>query len=94
MSPLQPGVSLLIKKFSGPIVPVGVAGPFAAWPRSHKLPSPSPLFLPPTPGTLSVAIGKPRSSESLSALPREVMLKVLDADIRAAAMKAEEIRRR
>jgi len=37
LAPLKPGVSLLIRKARCPIVPVGIAGAFAAWPRTRKL---------------------------------------------------------
>ena len=41
---LRPGVALLLDRVAVPIVPVGVAGPFDAWPRFRPFPSPSPLF--------------------------------------------------
>jgi 1-acyl-sn-glycerol-3-phosphate acyltransferase len=59
VQPLKPGVSLLIKRVTCPIVPVGIAGCFAAWSRFMKWPRPSPLFLPPGPSTIAVSVGDP-----------------------------------
>ena len=42
VQPLKPGVALLIKRVTCPIVPVGIAGCFAAWSRFMKLPRMSP----------------------------------------------------
>src|SRR5262245_7087558 len=44
LQPLQPGISLLIKRTHAPVVPVGLAGAFHAWPRWRPPPIPSPLF--------------------------------------------------
>jgi 1-acyl-sn-glycerol-3-phosphate acyltransferase len=59
VQPLKPGVSLLVKKLQCPIVPVGIAGAFAAWGRSTPVPRPAPLFLAPEPSTISVSVGEP-----------------------------------
>jgi len=45
MVPLKPGVHLLIKRTQAPIVPVGIAGAYGAWPRWRSLPTPAPIFL-------------------------------------------------
>lgn len=58
VQPLKPGVALLIKRVACPIVPVGIAGCYAAWNRFLKWPRPSPLFLPPGPSTIAVTVGK------------------------------------
>lgn len=94
MGPLQPGVSLLIKRVAAPIVPVGIAGTFASWRRGTLVPMPSPVFMPPTPRTVAVVFGKPRPAATVADLPREDMLHVLDADIRACVQHAEELRRK
>ena len=59
VQPLKPGVSLLIKRVKCPIVPVGVAGTYAAFSRHMKVPRLAPAFLPPGPATVAVAVGKP-----------------------------------
>ena len=53
---LRPGIHLLIKKTSAPILPVGIAGAYHAWPIWRKYPIPSPLFLPPTERTIAVSV--------------------------------------
>ena len=40
---LKPGISLLVKRVTCPIVPAAVAGVFDAWPRSRPWPTPGPL---------------------------------------------------
>lgn len=94
MHDLKPGISLLLKRVRCPIVPVGVAGMYAAWPRHQKLPCPSPLFLAPTPRTLAVAFGKPRDPATLDGLSRDEMLAVLRDDIAEMIKEAEAIRRK
>jgi len=55
---LKPGIHLVIKRVPVPIVPVGIAGFNAAWPRHSPLPSFAPLFLPPTARTMAISVGK------------------------------------
>lgn len=43
INPFRPGIGLLAKKASVPIVPAAIAGAFEAWPRTRKLPR---LFTP------------------------------------------------
>src|SRR5262245_47164414 len=57
MLPLKPGIMLLIKRVQTPIIPVGIAGAFDAYPRSKVLPTPAPLFLPPSRRTVAASIG-------------------------------------
>src|SRR6185436_3601001 len=52
MLPLKPGIHLLIKRTQAPIVPVGIAGAFDAWPRGRRFPMPAPLFWPAGKGTI------------------------------------------
>jgi 1-acyl-sn-glycerol-3-phosphate acyltransferase len=94
LQPLMPGVSLLIKRARCPIVPVGIAGAYQAYPRGAKFPMPSPLFLPPTDRAIAVSIGRPRDAKSIADLPRDEMLKVLTADIAAQLAEAEKLRRK
>ncbi len=94
MLPLAPGISLLIKRVRCPIVPIGIAGAFEAWDRHTKLPLPAPLFMSPSERSMAVAIGPPRAASTVADLPREEMLKVLEADIAAQLAIAERIRRK
>jgi 1-acyl-sn-glycerol-3-phosphate acyltransferase len=94
MQALRPGIALLMKRVRAPIVPVGVAGTYDAWPRWRRLPIPSPLFLAPTQRRVAVVYGPPRDPASLEGLSREKMLAVLHDDIAAAREQAEALRRK
>jgi 1-acyl-sn-glycerol-3-phosphate acyltransferase len=94
LQPLKAGIALLFKRTSTPVIPVGIAGAFAAWPRTRRFPIPSPIFLAPTDRSLAVAIGRPRDSQELLRLPREEMLNVLTNDIAREVKRAEAIRRK
>lgn len=94
VQPLKAGVSLLIRRVKCPIVPVGVAGTFAAWSRFMKRPMFSPPFLPPGPSTIGVSVGEPIDPARYESMGRDEML----ADLRAALVReraaAERIRRK
>lgn len=94
MHPLKAGVHLLIKRTGVPIVPVGIAGAYDAWPIWRKYPIPAPLGLPAGKGTISVSLGKPFPSQPIAAMPREEALRVLYDKIHAEVVKAEALRRR
>lgn len=94
MLPLKPGIHLLIKRTQAPIIPVGIAGAFAAWPRSRPLPTLAPLALPPVPGTISVSLGAALDSRRYGELPREQALQELFDKIHAEQVRAEKLRRR
>jgi 1-acyl-sn-glycerol-3-phosphate acyltransferase len=94
MHEFRPGIHLLIKRIEMPIVPVGIAGTFEAWPRWRPFPIPAPLFLPAGKGTMAVAIGRPISSACLREKPREQVLAELFAAVEVVYRRAEQIRRR
>lgn len=94
MNYLKPGVHLLIKRVEMTIVPVGVAGPYEAWPRTKSRPKLSPLFAPPSDHTISVAFGKPFSSTFYKGWDREKVLSDLHDRILTMADRAEVIRRK
>lgn len=94
MQPFRPGVSLLIKKVETPIIPIGIAGAYDAWPIWRNYPIPAPLFLPAGRGTIAVSIGKPFHSRDLAGLSREQMLDRLFAEVQAAQQRAERLRRK
>ena len=91
---LRPGIALLLKRVRAPIVPVGVAGAYDAWPRWRPYPLPAPLFLAPSRQSVAVVVGKPRDPATLDGLSREEMLAVLHDDIQAVWKQAEALRRR
>jgi 1-acyl-sn-glycerol-3-phosphate acyltransferase len=94
MQPLKPGVSLLIKRAPAPIIPVGIAGSFDAWPRTRWWPSPAPLFLPPARGTIAVSVGAPLDPQSLARMDREALLAELFQVLQKMQQRAERLRRR
>lgn len=94
LQPLKPGVSLLIKRVSCSIVPVGIAGAFAAWSRHAKIPSPSPLFLPPGPSSIAVSVGKPIDPSRYKGMDREEMMADLHREIAAQFEAAKKLRRK
>lgn len=91
---LKPGIQLLIKRAPVPVVPVGIAGAFDAYPRTKKFPVPSPLFLPASARTLAVSVGKPLDGRELSELPRDRMLEVLFEKMSESVRRAEKLRRK
>jgi 1-acyl-sn-glycerol-3-phosphate acyltransferase len=94
LHPLRPGVHLLIRRTQAPIVPVGIAGAFDAWPRSRKYPVPAPLFLPPGKGSIAVAVGEPLAPGRFAALPREQALGELYVELQKLHARAEKLRRK
>jgi 1-acyl-sn-glycerol-3-phosphate acyltransferase len=91
---LRPGIALLLKRVRAPIVPVGVAGAYDAWPRWRQYPVPAPLFLAPSRRSVAVVVGKPRDPATLDGLSRAEMLALLHDDIQAVWKQAEALRRR
>ena len=87
VQPLKAGVSLLIKRVQCPIVPVGIAGAFAAWNRFMKWPRFSPSFLPPGDSTVGVSMGEPIDPARYKTMNRDEML----ADLRNEIVKQTEI---
>jgi 1-acyl-sn-glycerol-3-phosphate acyltransferase len=91
---LKPGIHLLIKRTQAPIVPMGIAGAFDAWPRFRRLPCPAPLCWPPGCGTLAVAMGKPIDARRYAEMPRDEALGELYGKIDEVWKAAECLRRR
>jgi 1-acyl-sn-glycerol-3-phosphate acyltransferase len=85
---------LLIKRTQAPIVPVGIAGAYDAWPRWRTLPTPAPLFCPSVTGAIAVVVGKPLDPRRYAEMPREAALQELHAKIAEVHARAERLRRR
>jgi 1-acyl-sn-glycerol-3-phosphate acyltransferase len=94
IQPLMPGIQLLIKRAAAPVVPVGIAGGYAAWPSWRHYPVPAPLFLPATERCLAVSISPPLEASYLASLPREQLLSALSAELQKARNRAERLRRK
>lgn len=93
MLALKPGIHLLIKRTRAPILPVGIAGAFDAWPRTRTLPIPAPLCWPANRGTIAVSIGEPIDSQRFLTGPREAALTALFHEIDVVQRRAEKLRR-
>jgi 1-acyl-sn-glycerol-3-phosphate acyltransferase len=91
---LRPGIHLLIRRTQAPIVPVGIAGAFEAWPRKRKAPVPAPLFLPPGKGTIAVAVGQPLPAGHFAEAPREQALSELAVELQKLQARAERLQRK
>lgn len=94
LQPLRPGIHLLIKKTSAPILPVGIAGAYDAWPVWRKYPIPSPLFLPATPRTIAVHVGEPLDPAPYAAMPRDDAMAALQCELAKVHALAEKLRRK
>jgi 1-acyl-sn-glycerol-3-phosphate acyltransferase len=90
---LKPGLHLLIKRSAAPLVPVGVAGAFDAWPRFRRFPIPAPLFLPPGNRAVAVCVGKPLDCRRFKQMPRQQALDELFAELQKVQQQAEKLRR-
>jgi len=67
----KPGPMLILKRTPVPVIPVGIAGAFEAFPRTRKLPLLSPFFLPATGAALAVSVGRPIPPARYQGLDRE-----------------------
>jgi 1-acyl-sn-glycerol-3-phosphate acyltransferase len=94
MEPFRPGIHLMIKKIDMPVVPVGIAGAFEAWPRHRLVPTPAPLFLPAQPGHIAVSIGPAIHTNELRELPRAEVLSRLQTAVQNARNRADKLRRK
>jgi 1-acyl-sn-glycerol-3-phosphate acyltransferase len=94
MVPLRPGIHLLIRRGDMPIVPIGIAGAFDAWPRWRAYPIPAPLLGAPGKGTLAVSIGRPLHARQFANQPREQVLSQLFTELQKCKERAERLRRK
>ena len=94
MQPLRPGIHLLLKRTTAPVIPVGIAGAVDALPYRRSWPHFTPFLSGVTrPGGIAVSVGRPLDSARLGALPREQALAELAAAIAACQQRAESLRR-
>jgi 1-acyl-sn-glycerol-3-phosphate acyltransferase len=94
MQALRPGVHLLIKRGQCPVLPVGLAGGFESFPRTAKLPTLSPIFMPATKGTVAAVVGKPIDPKELMGMSRQNVLDLLFGKIEILQRRAEKLRRK
>jgi 1-acyl-sn-glycerol-3-phosphate acyltransferase len=92
--PLRPGIHLLIKRTTAPIIPVGLAGAYDAWPSWRSYPIPAPLFLPPSPRTIGLAVGEPLDPRLYAAMDRDRAMAALGDELEKIHGQAELLRRK
>jgi 1-acyl-sn-glycerol-3-phosphate acyltransferase len=94
MQSFKPGIALLMKKLPVPIVPVGIAGAYEAYPRQAMLPRLSPMWWPPTGAAVAACVGKPIPPEHFQKMSRDEILKELFHAVAAQVKAAEKIARK
>jgi 1-acyl-sn-glycerol-3-phosphate acyltransferase len=94
MLPFKPGIHLIIKRAMAPIIPVGISGAYAAYPRSAPYPKLSPLFFPATKASIAVSVGKPLDPRRYAAMPRQEALKELFDKVHEQELQADRLRRK
>jgi len=91
---MKAGITLILKKTDAVILPCGVAGAFAVWPRTATRPKPAPPFLADNGGSIGVSFGEPLPPGFYKGMDRDAILTDLRARITAAHEDAERIRRK
>ena len=77
---LKPGVCALVRRCRVPVLPVGIAGAFDAWPRHRRFPRPAPI---------AVQIGQPISGEAYGAYSDAELLSALQFKMQDCLEQAE-----
>ncbi len=94
MLPFKPGITLLMKRMPVPIVPVGVAGAYEAFPRSARAPRLSPICWPANGAAVAACAGKPIPPEYFAKMSREQILEELFNAVARQVKAAEKILRK
>ncbi len=92
MLPFLKGIVLLVRKAKVPVLPVGLAGVYQAWPPNRKLPRFAPLWMPANPATMCSYVGELIPAEKLIAMKPDEMLNYLQNAV--AEARAEAYRRK
>jgi 1-acyl-sn-glycerol-3-phosphate acyltransferase len=92
LAPLKPGITLLVRRGRCPIVPIGIAGAFDAWPRTRRSMSFAPPFLGWRRERIGVYVGKPIDGAALAEREREEILQQLQQALADAVKEAEGLR--
>lgn len=85
MSSLKPGFSALAKRAGVPLVPVGIAGAYQAWPRHRRLPGLS---------TVHIQFGEPIWPAASAALDERQLVEEVERRIRRCYALARQSRER
>jgi 1-acyl-sn-glycerol-3-phosphate acyltransferase len=94
MAPFKPGIALVLRKAPVPIVPVGIAGAYEAYPLQQKLPSFSPLFWPGNGRAMAVSVGERIAPAVYQGMERERMLSFLFDKVKHQVARAEKLVRK
>jgi 1-acyl-sn-glycerol-3-phosphate acyltransferase len=86
ITPMMPGICALARRCRVPLVPVGIAGAFEAWPRGTPRPKLS--------GVIHIQFGPPFMPKSSDKSADDELLAEVDRRIRACFERARELRRR
>jgi 1-acyl-sn-glycerol-3-phosphate acyltransferase len=92
MKEFMAGIVLLIRRAKVPVLPVGVAGAYDAWPIHAGRPKWSPLLLPANKATICCCIGEMIPTEKLLAMKPADMLAFLTDEV--AKVRAEAYARK
>jgi 1-acyl-sn-glycerol-3-phosphate acyltransferase len=92
VAPLKPGVTLLVRRGRCPIVPIGVAGAFDAWPRFRRRISFAPPWLRWRPARIAVSVGEPIDGAALANRDRAEILEELQNALARTVERAERLR--
>jgi 1-acyl-sn-glycerol-3-phosphate acyltransferase len=74
VAPLKPGFCALVRRVEVPLIPVGIAGAYEAWPRTRRLPRPC---------RIRIVIGTPIEAERAAGWTDEQLVAELQARIEA-----------
>ncbi len=94
MNPFKRGLQLLISRSKTPIIPVGIAGAYEAWPLWRPYPIPDPLFLPPKGRSIAVVVGQPLDGAEYASMPGDQMLNDLFQKVKDLHLRADQLRRK
>ncbi len=94
LRPLKPGLIALLRRTEVPVIPVGIAGAFDAWPARQRLPRFGPLLAEPSPRTIATVVGPPIDAKKLLALPPDDLLAMLGEILQRLHDEAARLRRK
>ncbi|MDX1964827.1 MAG: lysophospholipid acyltransferase family protein [Pirellulales bacterium] len=83
VQPLKPGFLALVRRTGAAIVPVGLAGLYEAWPRSHSWPSP---------GWVQIEYGEPLFPQEIQGYDDDTLLAELTRRLTACQATAQALR--
>jgi 1-acyl-sn-glycerol-3-phosphate acyltransferase len=82
IAPLKAGFSALARRANVPLVPVGIAGAFAAWPRRRNFPLPAPV---------AIVFGPPLEPAVAASYSDHELVAEIERRIRCCHQQAQEL---